>query len=80
MEITSEVAIHAVWRDERSDCYAGGVGKQFRYLAYSADILVPGFLVETKVLVKAKSNVVTVQPIDEFAQVQEVLFQGASNC
>lgn len=44
-------------------------GKMSAYLSDSADILVTGLLVETKVLVQAKSDVVTIETVAEFLEV-----------
>jgi hypothetical protein len=38
------------------------------HLAYSTNILIPRFFVETQVLVEAEPDVVAVQSINEFAQ------------
>ena len=45
-------------------------------LAYAANVLVSGFLIEAKIIIKARANVITVQPVSKFVKAQEVLFKG----
>jgi hypothetical protein len=61
------------------DTYRWGKGEQDREkidgsdLADSTNVLISGFLVKAEILIETKSNVVAVQAVDKFAQMQQVL-------
>lgn len=51
--------------------------KRQTYLSYSANILVPRLLIETKVLVQAKAHVVAIKTVGELLEVEKVLLERA---
>ena len=48
-------------------------------LADSADVLIARLFVETKVLVQTETNIISIQAIGEFMEVQQVLLKGTRN-
>ena len=44
------------------------------HLAHSSDVLVPRLLVESEVVVEAEPDIVTVEAIGEFMEVEKMLF------
>lgn len=49
------------------------------YLANPTDILIPGLLVKTQVLIQSKADIITIQPIGKLVHMKQVLLESASD-
>lgn len=77
VDLPRKIAVLAVRRDERGDGHTRRIGEQLRHFSNPANVLVPRFFVESKVLVQSKTDIVAVQTVGEFVKVQKVLLKCA---
>ena len=49
------------------------------YLSDPSDIFDSGFLVEAEIPIQPEANVVTIEPVGKFVQVQKVLLESTSD-
>jgi hypothetical protein len=79
VKITGNLAIRSVGRDEGGDGDGGGVSEELGNLGDTANVLVAVGLGESKVLVKAETDVVAVETVGGDAKVKEMLLESSGN-
>jgi len=77
VDLANKRAIIAIGRDERGQRYTRSVRKQARDLADSADVFVAGLLIKSEIFIQAETDVVPVQSVREFAQMEQMLLESA---
>lgn len=75
VQCAREGAVGTVWRDEGGEGDAAGRCEELGNLPDATYVLVPGLFVEAEILVESESDVVPVEAVGEFVEMEKVLLE-----